>query len=209
MTLQKDKVAGKRYLQCMFQTYFLFQDGQFIWPDGSPLIDFSDWYVTALPRYEASTCTMNSLINRHWLGLYNLPSNPLVAHLMTEHPLHPLSAEQCVGYIATATEKTWLSVPCDQPLPTVVMCHQVAPEQKQLVSKQKHIHWGNTTCPYGWLTWEANCILYTQDHQKTTTCRQVDNEFVKVEQTFIELIEFGYDSVLYDDIHLIFIMLST
>ena len=106
----------------------LFQNGQLIWQDGSPLIDNSHWYVAPPSGNEPSRCTANTHITKHWFGWYSVSTNPRVAHLMTEHPHHPLSAVQCVGYVATYTKKMWLSVPCNLPLSTVVMCHQVVPK---------------------------------------------------------------------------------
>ena len=73
--------------------------------------------------------------------------------------------------------------------------------------KQEHISRGNTTCPYGWLTWETHCVLYTQDHQNIdATCQEVDDEFVNVQQFFARLIDVDPNSVADVDVHLTFIM---
>ena len=126
---------------------------------------------------------------------------------MTDHPHHPLPEEQCVGYVATLTEKTWLSVPCDLPLPTVIMCHQVLPNREHTVPKQKHISRGITVCPYGWLTWETHCIIYTQDYQNlNATCQEVDDELPKVRQFLSSVVDFGPHSVIDVDVNLAFIM---
>ena len=175
-----------------------------MWQDDSPLTDYTDWFVKEPSGHEPSLCWANTHVVLHWFSTFRTSSNPHVDRLMTQHLLHPVPTEQCVGYVATMFKRTWLSVPCDLPLPTVLICHQRVPIQEEEVKIRSH---RNATCLYDWLAWHSSCILFTQDFDNiTAACLQVDVESARVEQAFSSLLPLGYDSVIYDDIQLMFIM---
>ena len=67
-----------------------------------------------------------------------------------------LHHRHCVGFVASGTQRAWLSVPCDQKFPTLVMCHHQL--QK---AKEKHQHSHNVMCPHGWFKWTNICVQFT------------------------------------------------
>ena len=92
----------------------IFQHGHYQWQDGSPLVDYTDWYTKSFKEHEPTPCSDTSVASAHWLGITARSSNPRVDVFMNF--THPVSNNDnyCVGFVATEKKRSWLSIPCDQ-----------------------------------------------------------------------------------------------
>ena len=160
----------------------IFQNGKFSWQDGSPLIDYSDWYTKSLRGHEAVPCSKDSIASKHVLGLPTRSSNPRVDHLMNyNHPM-PSADYECAGFVASAVKRSWLSVPCDHKFPTLVMC-----QQEIQMSDQETV---NISCPYRWFEWNNICVQTTDKQNRNASCKYVTN--IKLRERLQSLIHLFY-----------------
>ena len=164
--------------------YFtMFQNGMFTWQDGSPLIDYTEWYTKSLRGHEAVPCSKDSIASKHVLtGLSIRSSNPHVDHLMNyNHPM-PNADHECAGFVLSAVKRSWISVPCDQKLSTRVVCHQ------ELQTLDQEIV--NISCPYQWFRWNHICVQATDEENRNASCENVAN--IKLRERLQSLIHLFY-----------------